>query len=461
MPWTEKLGRHVAGRLHERRTLFLVCFTIFLLGVASRIAVVKVLQIPPVLDFAESELIAKSLATHNLFGDPYKVPTGATAHHAPIYPFLLSGIFRAFGYGSAAAMAMIVMNVCFTSLQYALLPVLGIMAGARRSALGAAFVGALLPWRIMKDIRWETSLNGLALLLAVLFTLWAWAQPGQSGTSAGSFDESAENHRGPQWNPLASLSRTGLFGFFWGALCLTCPSALPAFLLLLVLFTIKRGWKPALWAAAICGLTVLPWCVRNYLQLGGFAFVRDNLPIELHVSNNDFASPLSQDNIREVPGNFFHNVHPYSSTTEALLVAEKGELAYNHEKLKETLAWIETHPRKFVVLTGTRIVDYWILPSTVPIKGLAWLPVELLAIWGLVILFKEDAPVGWVLLAIWTGFPLVYYLVQVDSRYHYPLDWSTFFLAAVAVERWAEMKLRVRTSKPASGQELGSDLAVS
>jgi hypothetical protein len=260
-------------------------------------------------------------------------------------------------------------------------------------------------------------------------------------------------------NTLASLSRTGLFGFFWGALCLTCPSALPAFLLLLVLFTIKRGWKPALWAAAICGLTVLPWCVRNYLQLGGFAFVRDNLPIELHVSNNDFASPLSQDNIREVPGNFFHNMHPYSSTTEALLVAEKGELAYNHEKLKETLAWIETHPRKFVVLTGTRMVDYWILPSTVPIKGLAWLPVELLAIWGLVILFKEDAPVGWVLLAIWTGFPLVYYLVQVDSRYHYPLDWSTFFLAAVAVERWAEMKLRVRTSKPASGQELGSDLA--
>src|ERR1700737_385942 len=129
MPWTAKVGRYFASRLHQRRILTLVCFAIFLLGVASRIVAVKVLHIQSVVDFAESELIAKSLATHNLFGAPYKVPTGATAHHAPIYPFLLSLIFRAFGYGSAAAVAMIAMNISFASLQYALLPLLGILTG--------------------------------------------------------------------------------------------------------------------------------------------------------------------------------------------------------------------------------------------------------------------------------------------------------------------------------------------
>jgi hypothetical protein len=63
------------------------------------------------------------------------------------------------------------------------------------------------------------------------------------------------------------------------------------------------------------------------------------------------------------------------------------------------------------------------------------------------------------MLAIWAGFPLVYYFVQIDSRYHYPLDWSTFFLATVAAERWLETKLRLRRSKSASEGQLGSDKA--
>jgi hypothetical protein len=64
-------------------------------------------------------------------------------------------------------------------------------------------------------------------------------------------------------------------------------------------------------------------------------------------------------------------------------------------------------------------------------------------------------PVGWVILAIWVGFPLVYYLVQIDSRYHYPLDWSTFFLATVAVEHMVEKKRRRRQPESVFEAELG------
>jgi hypothetical protein len=151
------------------------------------------------------------------------------------------------------------------------------------------------------------------------------------------------------------------------------------------------------------------------VKLGGFVFIRDNFPIELHVSNNDFASPLSQDNIKEVPGNFFHRMHPHSSESEALLIAKEGELAYNREKLRETLDWIKTHPRKFVVLTAQRIIDFWTLPGPLRIKGWAWVPLELAAIWGITILLKRDMAVGWVILAIWVGFPLVYARIDLHE----------------------------------------------
>jgi hypothetical protein len=443
----------------QKKSLILLCVLLFLLGIASRLAALTVLRVKPSLDFAECELIAKSIATYNLFGDPYKVPTGATAHHAPAYPFLLSLVFGAFGYGSAGALAMMIMNISFASLQYALVPFLGLFKGSTRALLVAAFLGALVPWRIYKDIRWETSLTGLALLLAVLATLRAWTPPVRSGTASEVFNNPEEHGRVPPRNAAAYFtSRNVLFGLSWGLLFLTCPAALPAFLIVLLLFATKQGWKPAFWAAAICGLTILPWCVRNYVQLGGLVFIRDNFPIEFHVSNNDFASPILTENLVATRDNFFYKMHPYSSEPEARLVAKEGELQYNREKLRETMDWIRTHPSKFVVLTAQRIVDFWTLPGAARIKSWTWVLLELVAFWGIAILLKQNVALGWVMLSVWVGFPLVYYLVQTDSRYHYPLDWSTLVLAAFAAEQLVRKKLRAREPKPALKAEMGSDI---
>ncbi|HZU26735.1 MAG TPA: hypothetical protein VFA04_14515, partial [Bryobacteraceae bacterium] len=75
-------------------------------------------------DFAEMEKIARSLAEQNQFANPYKIDTGPTAHHAPVYPFLLSLVFRAFGYGATARMAQVSMNLVFISVALSLLPLL-------------------------------------------------------------------------------------------------------------------------------------------------------------------------------------------------------------------------------------------------------------------------------------------------------------------------------------------------
>jgi hypothetical protein len=40
------------------------------------------------------ERVARNLAEIGTLGNPYLVPTGPSAHHAPFYPLLLSLIYR-------------------------------------------------------------------------------------------------------------------------------------------------------------------------------------------------------------------------------------------------------------------------------------------------------------------------------------------------------------------------------
>src|ERR1700722_20339380 len=51
----------------------------------------------------ESVRVARSLATHGTFADPFAVlKTGETAHVAPVYPVLYAGVLRFLGDGYAA-----------------------------------------------------------------------------------------------------------------------------------------------------------------------------------------------------------------------------------------------------------------------------------------------------------------------------------------------------------------------
>ena len=156
---------------------YLVLF-LLALGVIVHLAAFLLLRTHPTIVFAEMEKIGRSLAENGTFANPFKVPTGATAHHAPIYPVLLSFIFRAFGYGTAAAYAIAVMNIFFAALHYALLPVLTDVAKIRRVVgVAAGLFGALVPYRIMKEIRWETTLSALVVVVLIILTARWWQTP--------------------------------------------------------------------------------------------------------------------------------------------------------------------------------------------------------------------------------------------------------------------------------------------
>ncbi|MGA8270302.1 MAG: hypothetical protein WB919_02010, partial [Candidatus Sulfotelmatobacter sp.] len=374
-------------------TLKLKYLVLFLLAltVVVHLAALQLLHIHPTIAFAEMEKIARSLAENGTFANPYKIPTGPTAHHAPIYPLLLSFIFRAFGYGPTAAYAMAVMNIFFAALHYSLLPVLTDAAGIPRVVgVGAGLYGALVPYRINREIRWETTLSALILVVLILITTrwWRTQRPSQFHTFC--------------------------IGLAWGAGMLSCPILLLVFLLILMFFAVS-AWKRQLpeWqltvAVAALGMViaVAPWTIRNYRALGGLAFVRSNFGIELDLSNNSEAYPTVVDNITiGYPNNYYHRNHPWANQESAEQVRQLGELGFNRQRLRRSVDWIRGHPQAFAKLCAQRTVMFWFTaPKTQRLKAILLVPWTLVAAWGLWVMLHRHRDLGLLLLATWIAYP--------------------------------------------------------
>jgi hypothetical protein len=410
---------------------------IFALGILVRTSMLVVFRIPLTIEFAEMEKIARSLATDGTFADPYLLPTGSTAHHAPAYPFLLSLVFRVWGYGTAAAFAMAVMNFVFVSFQWALMPLIAERASLPRLVgMVTALVGTLLPYRFLKEIRWEATLVGAAIALLVFITLRWWQSR----------------------NP--SLLHTLGIGAAWGVGMMCSANLLPVFPLAMA-FVVIRSTPHArsMWlrhaAVATVGMLVAiaPWAIRNYLELHGLVFMRSNFGIEFSVSNNPEAYVLSVDNYQiGFPNNHFHLHHPWSNKAEASEVARLGEIAYNRRRVNETFGWIRDNPRRFASLTARRFAYFWLTPyRTQAWKNFVLTPWTILAIYGLVLMVHRGFGFGWLIAALWIGYPLVYYVVQTDTRYRYPIEWTFTLLAVYAVDSL----VNARRSAAWSGTRVG------
>ncbi|HKT69188.1 MAG TPA: glycosyltransferase family 39 protein, partial [Terriglobales bacterium] len=147
--------------------------------------------------------IARSLATGHGFANPTDLATGATAWEAPLYPFLLAGVFKLFGiYTHAAAWVILAFNSLFSALTCLTIYRTGERMFGSQPARWAAWTWALFPYAIYWPVRvvWETSLSALLLSLAILLAL-----------------RLEENLRRRDWL---------LLGVLWGAIALTNPTLL-------------------------------------------------------------------------------------------------------------------------------------------------------------------------------------------------------------------------------------------
>jgi hypothetical protein len=360
------------------------CFSLFLLAFFCAFA-----QHALGLDSAafgpgfEVSNVAKHLAISGEFSDPFSVPTGYTAHVAPIYTVLLALVFKCLGFTDSALLTLLVLNAVLLAIGPTLLPVLsrrvfGHPGAGIAGGILLVFSGKLMPQH-------EVALSSALLLVTALVLL-----------SHGS---------------LAS-------GLSAAASILTNPVSVLA----VAVIGMKRGGS---WFAATGGLALLfclPWIVRNYLLLGAPYFVRDNFGLELYLSNRDQAAPEMSANTG------MWQFHPTYNTAEATQVALLGEGAYNRSKLRIALDWIWRHPEHFLSLSARRVVRYWF-----PSYGAGgWTAygcqiVNALAIAGVWMARRNSTALLLMGAAIFYSLP--YVVIQADLKYGYPMLWVSALLA--------------------------------
>ena len=363
---------------------------------------------------SETLQVARTLATTGRYADPFgsmEAHSGYTAHLAPVYPTLLALLFRGLGYGLASLTVLWVANLVFIAVQLAFLPLLSSLLGlGTLPGVIGAVLGIIFP-QYTVDFVWESLLAGVELVLLC----WLTRQILDARQT---------------WFRAASL------GMLWGVAILTNPitGLVLAVWVLTSSLSQRRGERRSTISAcaitiAVAAVVCAPWIVRNKIRLGGFFLIRDNLGLELSVSNNDCASATLRNNLESGCQRIVHPSRNFEITKQ---IATMGEYQFNQMQLHQALGWIAQHPKHFASLTAQRFALFWF-----PIKGLApfrrfpaavW-ATTLISFFGFVHLSSRNRQTAWFLGGALLMYPLVYYTVQFEPRYRDPIMWISLLLA--------------------------------
>ena len=393
-------------------------------------------QVLSIIPFqTETGHIAYSLASGKGYSSPFQRDTGPTAWLAPVYPYLLAGIFKLFGiYSLRSFFAALFLNILFSA--GTCVPIF--YAGKRIAGLGvasaAAWLWALFPNAIIIPFEWiwDTSLS--AFLAATL--LWATL-------------ELAESRRVRDWC---------LYGFLWGFALLTNPAIALLFPVLLAwaAYRNRNHERAAVWlprpalTAAITLLCCVPWTIRNYVQFHKFIPLRSNFAFELYIGNNE-----NYDEQRRFrPG-------AITQDREILRYLHMGETAFMEEETRKAIAFIAAHPRIELWLVSQRFVDFW-LGTASPLAAFRqanslWLYfilafndlAPLCAFLGILVLLATKNSYAFPVVAFPLVFPLLYYLTHTSLRYRHPIDPLVLLLAAIGVHGLWQWFARQSGKEPA------------
>ena len=400
-----------------------------IVGVAFAIRLVVVFftyrDLPDAYKFYESfgwEMgwIARALASGHGFSSPYYPLSGPTAIMAPLYPGLLSLVFRVFGiYSLTSAFVILSINsllsslICipvFFSANYSL---------GNRAARFAAWVWALYPFAIYFSAArvWEYALTGL------LFTT--------------CFCIAQRIHRSAK--PWAWIGFGALYGLTAHSNA-SVMSTLP-FLLGFALYQAHKAGKRWMLNGALAFLTFLavltPWTVRNYRVLGVLVPIRDNIWLELYADNfgnsiNDHTSPPTCDN----------RPYPANDPVEMKKYLAMGEIPYLAEKHAMSLADLKNNPHYefLIVKTLRRVVYYWTgfwSFSSQELQDQPFTPenvfyvssVTLFMLLGIRSLWRSNRTAAIPYLLLLGVFPITYYLTHPMMDYRQPLEPAVVVLA--------------------------------
>jgi hypothetical protein len=374
--------------------------------------------------------------------------TGPTAHTAPVFPVFLAGLWHIFGLGPGGYF--VFHNAAAVALagQTGLMPVLARSLGMHGLVGVLAALMSLTPNLFRPFAIWEANYVALLVMLVT------------AGICAVIRDRQGR------------LRHIVLLAFLWGVLLLANPNALLPYCgwLIWLSFFLPDGHRlrtrraaslPVMVAIPI--LLLLPWTFRNYSVFGEWFFVRDDLGLELMVSNNQCAQFGAK--VNQASG-CYDTIHPQNNAAIAQRLQAMGEPAFNLEMREKAVGWIWRNPGQFLDLTAQRFWFFW-FPST-PGDNLRELSVNtrrtivlysatVLSIPGLFWLFRRDRIPGAICL-LWLGcFPLIHYIVQFEDRYRVPTLWLTLLLAAFALSHLGLWILRKTGYRQSFGEPLHAD----
>ncbi len=383
---------------------------IFAAALLPRVALILALPPTPETFYDEPGQVATSLSERGQFADPYAVPTGPTAHVAPLMPVILALLIKVLGNVDSAWLASRLLECVVIALFAALLPSVAARFGLSRRAGIVAGVVAALPTFLWVETngKFETTFTLLATTLLVAFTAHRLAHNRLFGTARS-------------W---------ALIGVAWGTGVLITPTLLPVLVALLVygLFSrddnrrlLPRQAAAALGAAAI---VFVPYSIERSVRLGGPVLVRSNFGLELFLSNNDRADARYLQNME--PGRSMLRYHPLAQRREAMRVRTMGEGAYNALLQRRAMVWIASHPARFARLTSARVKEFWFPTSNSGLKTAFLWGVAIAGIGWLVSLARGRDPERAALARAWLvamfAYSLVHYVIQADVRYRYPIQ---------------------------------------
>jgi 4-amino-4-deoxy-L-arabinose transferase-like glycosyltransferase len=359
--------------------------------------------------------IASSLATGHGFGNPFDGYTGPTTWVAPLYPLLLSGVFKIFGvYSLASGWVILTINSLFSALTTLTIYEIAARTLNRRTAAWSSWIWALYPAFIQYAVRWVWEMS----LSTWLFSLIVVVAQRMRGVG-----ELSNPNASPKSEP-RTLSRWLLFGLLWGLLALSNPSLLlflPAAGLWILHGTrnLRRQWSFVAVAAAIFLLCISPWAVRNALVFHRFIPMRANFGAEFYLGNGPGAN-----------GFLMEYNHPYEVPAQLRLYGEMGEVAY--AQMRGRLAWqfVASDPRLFMRNSIKRAYFFWI--SVPHATGKPWYLeaarvanfsfFSIAGLLGLALALKRHIAGASIFAWAFLLAPLVYYFVTAAARFRHPLE---------------------------------------
>jgi hypothetical protein len=398
-------------RLHSKDYVLAGCA--LLLGFIVRLSLALTLTHIDLPRAEEPVRVAMAYEKTGVLANPYKTPTGPTAHLVPLYPLALATLYRWAGTGYGGAVAQVLVG-CFAS--------------ALRST-GIVFLAAYL------GLPFRTSF--IAALMSVFYVSalgtevnGAWDAPWTALVLMGWTAVAAKLYRSREFQ----IKHAVHYGVLIGLSILLSTSILPAvFGFCVTAFLILRGqrvrvlcWSSVLALAAVG--TLAPWALRNKSQLGQAVWLRSNAGLELWTAYHEGSEPANQNDRAFAE-------HPSANEAESEKVARMGEIAYNRECAGQALRWIASHPQRTIELFLWHVVYFWFFPELDRTHMIAMAGLTLISVAGWLELRRENRFAAILIVCIWFWFPLIYYVMMWSSRYRYPMEWTLLLTSAVLITR--------------------------